>query len=553
MLYVITLLWLLVSVVVGVVQAQASSPWEPFPESKVLAFRSQRDVSANVTIDQVSSIGVGLSNVIFEPYGYTLDSLEYVSLLMEAQVQNLVVDLYWNDGLRKFQLCPVPFNNNVAEFESKPIVNLTEGISCQVNMTVNDLLQTVEHFVYQTNTNLAANVITLIFNLFPINDGSDSHRIQYNESLLGSSNDTLSRMLSNHLGSELYTPAELTSSRESNQAYNASTNETDSTYGFPRLFPFLFDKQKRVVPIIWQNYIPSNSSWYEYRDTDTDTTILFTEDSLSAHFLPVSETYALEGDYTDRVKQSWRFAYDDNDDRFDDVAIQNLIDYGYSPILNHTLDYLSEIPTLFNYSLWSWAPLQPYNISTARAISDAESGDSDQALSQEAYQCASVDRDGVWRVTNCYLGLPTICRHATDEFRWILNMNNGSYFDAADDGCADGWIFTVPKTAIQQQSLTNYLNAIDIGNSEGAWIDMNSIAITDCWVTGGPYTSCPYQKLTARGNLIKMMTPPVLICLLIMVCIATLRLKPVPVHDNRKHWKKLIHQFAENEKEGVPS
>lgn len=530
-------------------QTVSADDWWSISETRANGLRSQRDVSFNVTIEQITTVGVNLAQVVFNDYGYTQDSYKYITELLDSQIQTLVLDLYWNEKLMKFQLCPNTFPNTTSDFKNSAITQFDDGIICEIGLSVSSLITTIENFISLTNTNLLTNILTLVINIYEINNDDDP--VFYDSSIVGSNNDTLSVILNNIIGDTLFTPDYLDLTRVIGLGYNATTGETDDVYGYPELYTFLFAEEFRLVPIIWKNFLSTNSTYYTYSNPNE---LLFTQQSINAQFDSTKHITLLSNDYYERASQPWRYVYDSDDDPYTADTIHTVINYGYSPIINHSLSSFDDVPTLLNYSLWSWGWNQPMNETVSKTVDSDEDGGSDSILdSINAYRCAAMNIEGIFSVQNCYEEFQIVCRNSSNPYGWILNKNNGTYFQASDDRCSDDWEFSVPKDAIQQQSLTNYLTNVGLTTNDYVWIDMNSIAVSDCWVTGGTYATCPYSKMDSSRHFVSMITPAAVFCFSVLAGMFLLRFRTVPVQDNRKHWRKLINQFTENEKEGVPS
>ena len=54
-------------------------------------------------------------------------------------------------------------------------------------------------------------------------------------------------------------------------------------------------------------------------------------------------------------------------------------------------------------------------------------------------------------------------------------------------------------------ALMSYIERENI--SYPVWIDMNDITVPDCFVTGGPYATCPYQMTVTRLKLAGLIAP----------------------------------------------
>ncbi|CCH41448.1 putative secreted protein [Wickerhamomyces ciferrii] len=539
---------LIVSVVIQtLLMAQGAYGLMNYPSlssNRVTAIRSQRDVAANVSIDQITTAGIRLSKTLFDREGYTNDTLKNVWTLLNGGIQNLVIDIYWNENTGEFQLCPIDMSGRLStRAESTGVIYYDaddDDYKCDNVLTLQGLIDVVFRFTSETDTNLSANLILLMFNTHGLLKKSSSNS-QNNDNITYSNNNTLSQILQSTFSYKLYTPSALTADRFVNRTYNSEEQSND---GFPTVSHFLFTDKRRVVSTIWQDNLPSNTTY----NLTSDYNIVFPQSDLNSSFTSLNNTVvpSTEEEFINTANGNWRFAYDDDNTKFNNGSIRHLIDWGYSPILNSAVLESSDIASIFNTSLWSWDSAEPLEENIAKEINK----DSDNTRnSQTAYKCAALSSTG-WKVENCYDSKYVACRKQSRAFEWELSLDKQTYFNA-EDVCPDNTNFSVPRTALQQYSLVNYLKTLPENHS--IWIDMNSISINDCWVTGGPNSNCPYQKVTNERNFAEMLTPASVFCLVIFLGMILLRLKRVPVQDNRKHWKKLLQQNKENEYEGVPS
>lgn len=517
----------------------AENDWPGLSSNRVIAIRSQRDVAGNITIDQLSLNGVRLSKALFDREGYTNDTLADVRTLLNIGLQSLVVDVYWNENTVKFQLCPVDMSVNSSTGLDGDIQYYGEdqtSYRCDSDLSVKGLVDVVANFASSTDTNLSANLLVLIFNIHQLNTKNST----ISQETIGT-NDTISSILNRSLGSKLYTPGNLETDRENNKTLLSNEGPGE---GFPSATQFLFTNEKRVIATIWENDLPSNSTY----DLSDDYSHIFQPSALNSSFTSVGNTTVptSQSSFISKSYSNWRFAYDTNITPLTNSSVKSLIDEGYSPILNTPVSDSSEISSIFNMSLWSWDSPEPLQAEQAKEIS-TESDNSRNT--QSAYKCASLTQDG-WVVSDCYQEKYVVCRKDSKAFEWEVSEEKKIYFHA-EDACDDDTSFSVPRTALQQTSLINYLGKL--GTNYSVWIDMNSIAISDCWVTGGPYASCPYQKVSSERNFVQMLAPASAFCGFIFFAILLLRLKRIPVQDNRKHWRKLLANYTENEYEGVPS
>lgn len=509
-----------------------SSGQQNVTTQRTVAIRSQRDISANITIDQLSSRGFSLSTVLFDQYGYTTPGIQALYDVLTYGAETVVVDLYWNEGLNKFQLCPVAFDNSVDDFLNSTVRYFEDNgktYKCEVGLSLNTLFEAIAAYLTASDTNLNGNLITLLFNIFQIGEA-----LTYTPSLVGTRNDTLSSVLSAYFGNKLYTPTLLQVDRDN--------GVTGSSEGYPMLGYFLFQEKKRILGANWRTELASNSTY----NIDADSVTVFSPSYFNS-FTSLDMTSL--SNFTSRELIPWRYSFDSEANPFTNTSMTIVVNQGYSPLLNHSVTDLTEMNALFNASLWSWASSEPLNEGAARE----QSSNNGDILLKEAFRCAVLDENSRWSVANCYDTHYSACRSEDGDFDWTITDTQNTYFHSGD-ACSlleGNYTFDVPKTALEQTFLSQLMTSKNTNGS--IWIDMNSIAIADCWVTGGPYAGCPYQKADSLRNFAQMMTTAAVIILVFIMIIFVLRFRKVPVLKNRKHWRHIEKEKTEGESEGVPS
>ncbi|CAH2350839.1 maintenance of telomere capping protein 6 [[Candida] railenensis] len=597
------------------------------------AIRTQRDISRDIPIDQVSSLGISLNQLIFEKQGYTDEAVNSITTVLSLGVGTLMVDIYWNEFTQRWQLCPAPFpSNSTMNLSAVVDVSWNEQVyNCQVNTTIESIFSVVDSFLRTTNTNTDANMINVLVNLkdirYPdtqysnLTVNSEAYQAyispyvnNINEGLLGLQETSLVQIVS-PLGTSLFTPSELT-----NYRMELLTSKSDSFYNessllYPTLDQYLFTEYNRVNTFISSNEMRSNAT-YSYNFTGTDNSSLFTMQSNdSIDLVTISNTSLLHTcqtllDSTDSYNVSifsgfshnshFRYIIDNNDQIFTNFSIREYVKCGFSPILNSsTLAYVdshsnstspdnstttydtlwASINVMLPNSLWAFALGQPYTPDTSdsgnsTASNDGLSGsssnanktkiendtddDDDPSTSQVAFSCGTLSEEGIL-VNNCYLSLPFACQNTSNPDEWSIDFDNRkTYFDSyLDASCPTGFYFSIPKSNIEMLSLLTYINKTTTSGSKyPIWIDLNDITIPQCYVSGGPYASCPYQKTITYSTLVRMTAPSATVAVVVLVLIFLEKFIRVnPIHSNRKkHWKKVIEKYTnEQAYEGVPS
>lgn len=479
------------------------------------AIRSQRDLMMNVTIDQLPLVGVNLGNVIFNngSSNYT-ESLMGMQSLMAGGVQSFVLDLEPTDSFWIVKETDIDFMKFLLAFDT---------------------------FVNRTDDNLSANILVLHLNIST--DGLGSNKSSnYDRDIISVDLSkpmlNMTYLLDQAMGQQrIYTPLDLQTDQQQGNTFNTYGK---SSGGWPTLDSFLFSKRKRVIVTEISNRLNSSEVPYIFNNT-----IL--------HYDVGNKTLETPGNVQELVNTStisWRFL----EAEFSAYDIKEYIDMGYSPIIaNHyNFDNLTKIKDLLENSvIWSWGTKEPITTHTATR---RDSG------SLVAYNCAALkyfksNSSASWSVDNCYERHHGLCRYSDQAFEWEVTEADDTYFAfdrKSECHCSDMYQFALPRTPLEQSSVLLHLKDQDVQN-ENIWIDLNSISVSDCWVSGGPYATCPYQKVVPRRNFVAMLTPVTVCCFVILLIVSYLNLLRLPIHSNRKNWRRIVNDFSKTALDGVPS
>lgn len=269
----------------------------------------------------------------------------------------------------------------------------------------------------------------------------------------------------------------------------------------------------------------------------------------------------------------WYLVADTHNFPFTPSSISSYISCGLIPLVSAPIsaDNISSLIPLANSAIWSWAPDQPL------PASDQPSN------SPTVNRCAVLDVYG-WRVANCYDVYPTLCsflpldpsepyspqhdNQTLDQtllYSWVFGRPS-TYYDAesscprsAPISSPDGSFqrslplqFATPGSALQDTSVRLQL-AANGSVPYPIWIDLNSISISDCWVSGGPLAACPYDPDHWNRNKVALLSVAVTITFFLLVVIFFLQITKIPVRHNERRWKRLVSKFTESQYEGVPS
>ncbi|AQZ11292.1 MTC6 (YHR151C) [Zygosaccharomyces parabailii] len=474
--------------------------------------RSQRDLMGNVTIDQVPMVGVNVYDTLFKS-GRNNESRALMSVmeLMQHGVQSFVIDL----EQRSNQL-----------------------ILRKSNVSFDKFLNVLQSYVNSSDNNLSANMMVLLLRISTemvtkkTNQSSPAGS-GYNSS---SQSVNMTYLLDQNLGRQrIYTPDDLENDRELGQTYN--TNGT-SKVGWPTLSSFLYQTKRRVV--LAELTETSNKAYMPY--VFNGSSIMNFDLNNATLGLPqtINQIKALS-------EKSWRYL----EASFTPADIKVYMDYGYNPIIanEYAADNFASISELLNTTLmWSWEPNEPYSRTTDR-----------NTLKHNlvAYNCAvlhytALNSSAAWIVDNCYTKHRGLCRNKGNGYLWRTTVSYDTYFEFSESKCPNGFEFSLPKTPLEQLAVSQYLANIS-SEDTNLWIDMNSVYVNDCWVTGGPHATCPYQRAVSKRNFVKMITPVTVCSFVILIIVCYLNFVRVPIHNNRKSWKRIVNEVSKWEVDGVPS
>ncbi|CUM67667.1 uncharacterized protein PRCAT00005369001 [Priceomyces carsonii] len=558
-------------------------PWLSFQES--VAVRGQRDTSKNIPIDQLTTLGVSLSSQLFDKKGYINDTLSDIETLLNVGVQTLVVDIYWNEFIGVWQLCPAPLPKNQTQHLNEKHKLTWEGktYTCQPTFTFNNLVGTINSYLSASNLNLDLNLIQILLNLHSIHYKEDI-KAKVNSSSVISLKEgyTLPTSISSQLGNstlsqDFLTFGSLTFTANNLKSFQERYNTllsffNQSSIMFPSLQHFLFFEYQRIFVGINSNNLVNSSATYNFTTLDNNTFF-----SSERYFEPLPQTtfnrtlwddcqnvlanfHNNENhiDYYNNLYLNTHFRFVSDDDRypFTNKSIQDYVACGYSPILNaskYTDVYEHKDSTslgrIVNHflplSFWSWAANEPTHMESS-GVNDENTGN------RAAFRCVAMTKDG-FEVKNCYDSHSYACQKYNEPNNWRIETKKLQYFEAFNS-CLEGYSLGVPLLSVESLSLRNTMIRMNI--SRPIWVDMNDITVPGCFVTGGPYMECPYQKTVSKLKLVRLIAPGFVVSVVLLFLIFLERfIRKNPIQSNRKrHWKKVINEYyKDNDYEGVPS
>lgn len=283
---------------------------------------------------------------------------------------------------------------------------------------------------------------------------------------------------------------------------------------------------------------------------------------------------------------------DTKENPFTNLSLQKYIECGFIPILSTPVEEIGSLIKMANAAVWSWKPDQPsipayvpdggegdngaglgahgtYTNILNESKNNKKSGSYDMMAStnmKSAWRCALLDIDG-WRTANCFESHPVLCAprsvvpnitesvHSSSSQRQLYTWSFGSnstYFMAPHACPYSDHVFTAPRTSLQDTSARLTLE----GNSSiqyPVWIDLNSIDVKDCWISGGPLARCPYTPANWTRSRVAVLSVVAAVIFIFIILMYFVTLDKVPIRHSEGKFKKIIAKFNENQYQGVPS
>lgn len=537
-------------------------------DTAVVASRTQRDISMTIPIGQTNNMGISLNSVLFEKVGYKSSSLEYIRLMLEGGLQTWMLDLYYNNATSKWQLCPAPFPQNSSSdpYETRTVLWNNRDYECQPAFTLGQVMQEFRSYFSSTNTNIAVSLVLIIFNLHQF-DFSESNNKTVTLKELKSyaafssfGNSTLNASLS-PVSDLLYTPQDFNTYFKPS---GLSSFYNESSFELPLSQQFLLTYYKRLVASVAENNVPKSVLGF-----NDENSIFFDK-----NFTEISSTG--DGSLLERcgsrtlsdlnylsLKTNFRTVVDSDNIPFTPSTFRKYVLCGYSPILNSlrysipnkpvTSDVVDILTYYFPRSYWSWAPGQPQDRDDDANTTSFGKRDYKNSEYQVARKCISLQETG-FVVSNCYDEHKLACRKHNSPNEWKISSLAKAYFSDDFDGCPEGYLFNVPQLSIEADALRQEI--AESGEKYPIWVDLNDITVTNCFVTGGPYAQCPYQRTVSGRRLVQLIAPSFVVALVILILIFMEKIFRVnPVQTNRKrYWRRAINEYnKQHGYEGVPS
>ncbi|RAH40210.1 Lectin C-type domain protein [Aspergillus brunneoviolaceus CBS 621.78] len=462
---------------------------------------------------------------------------------------------------------------------------------CTTKVDLDGLIDVLRGLFQRTSTELTAYIRFVTFNLHAA--ASAAHPDEAASELTGgqlpTGSDTLNSIFDHQLSSYVYTPSELASERAN---LNESWYEVDDSYK-PIAEYFTVDSDAKGIqstPDGWPcgkfvQLAREKRLLVEYGTVDPQ---LQGYDLSAAHSLIfpahyLSSTISISVDAAGQLDSTCYYVpgaagiADANSSwaisdyipiptgQSRNATIQemsavsvNLTACGLTPSLNDTLFNTTAADTITPYeqlsmaTSWAWSIHQPADTSTSSSDSDSDTSTNNH--------CAVMDLTlaGHWRAVNCSLTRHAACRVGTAPFTWRLSATAHSFADAYDHACPPNTSLSIPRTGVENSFLYHYLltqfdvldSAATATTKKEVWLDLNSLDVTSCWVTGGPDAGCPYAadpgELERRTVLVAAIAG-------IVICIIAALTLFVKCNANRRNSRRNKRVIKGWEYEGVPS
>ncbi|KAM3065532.1 Maintenance of telomere capping protein 6 [Clarireedia jacksonii] len=449
----------------------------------------------------------------------------------------------------------------IPDSPNAPLYNIGQ-YTCTATINLSILISQLVDYLQETQNTLAAHLLSITLNIHAVKSALNINGPAPEPTILPSTLDTLGALFSANLSAYMYTPENLRTDRTNlntswysvlqrywpvQDYYTTTTNEdgiVSTEDGWPSESYIEFSRSKRLL-LQFGSVDPQMSDYnfgadastifpHDYMSTSQSDTVSATAtgDLKSGCFLTNSSTSLSSSN------SSWatlstvpNFPYPTTlTSKLSSLLhlAASLTTCGISPFLNSTLlnatarsDYHPY--QAFSYAtLWSWAPNEPRNASSAPSNTDSS-----------LFRCAAIapDLNYRWVVTDCSEKLYAACRAPGQPYNWTLSTYPTSY-SYAESACPEPYTFSVPRTALENSYLSLLLspNSTTATSSDSSspdlhalsshnpqshtshdssplhphiFIDLSSLSLPSCWVPGGPNATCPYSSLDDDDALIR--------------------------------------------------
>jgi hypothetical protein len=542
-------------------------------------------------LDKVTQPGISITAACFGNRVYAdVAAKKCFSNLLAVGYRRFVLDAYWDPSSRVWSLCPSQLgqtpqttsNSTATPTGSKvkrglvPRQTTVGQYTCSSTLTLDSFGQVLVEYLKATNTNLEARMTYLSINVHTASPLSGSTS-RLNSSQVPNQDQEICDIMKD-LSGDLYTPVRLRSERENlNGTWLAvpkttspelsylnttldSKNELTTQNGWPDIGDITFEKRLIIalgsVDDSMRNYNMTND-FLSYHNTSSITNFASVTFDSSGK---VSQGCLFDADNRNlALTTQWSMNSNINLPSSDQrtastiASVSNLTACGISPFINSTLSTSADVAVTPHLSLilstiWSWAPSEPRNITSADPFPDR-------------LRCAlqDISLDGHWRIADCTETRHAACRSIVNPLNWSFSSSRGSY-QTRENACPAGTSFAAPRTALENRYLAaafSQFRSAQPSNSgsasdPGPWIDFNSLNQKTCWVQGAS-TICPYQNGATTTSKRQVVVPIVAAVIVLVIAALLLFVKCAANRRNMRRGRKRRGKEEGGEYEGVPS
>jgi hypothetical protein len=553
-----------------------------------IAQRAERDVNFPLPINNITTYGINLNTQVFDIVGYNTAAMNSIHSLLDDGVQLLTLDLYWNEYIGKWQLCPGPIPNNQT-YDLTSNISLTWNgklMVCEPGLTIQSFTNIIYNHILHTNNIMSTDVLQVLLNLKSIayknvnlTVSSSIYNYPSSSPYLDLGNSSLVVSLS-ELTNYIFTPIDLINYSQQRRL-ELSENPFNATAKLPSSQTFLLTNAVRILFNVINNELNNSTKTYHITDDDTET-LFFPGGNITSSVVPTSRDLytscvnaingmTIDSRLRDLEKTDYQFVYDSMSIPFDNTTFKAYLRCGLSPILTSNINMMKQprnatifgkVDNFLSEASWMWGYDQPdlnqtapdQDHSTATMSTNTTFVDSSSNNSSFGYNCVALYEDG-FRVENCYKEFPLACLKMNTSSMWAISSGKKPYFNSIeDDACPNGYRFAVPRLAINVLELIFAMRASKVDYP--VWVDLNDITVTNCFVTNGPYAQCPYKVIVSRSKMVRMIAPSFSVAAAIIILVLLEKfLRINPIQTNRKtYWKRVINEYnLKYDYEGVPS
>jgi hypothetical protein len=227
-------------------------------------------------------------------------------------------------------------------------------------------------------------------------------------------------------------------------------------------------------------------------------------------------------------------------------TVANLTSCGLTAFLNETLSGATANKNPLPYAayarstIWSWAPGEPLN---ATSPTD-NSGKRCAIMTSSPYS-------GRWRVADCNDRYRVACQRPGQPYNWRISSDEAHYYEGPS-ACESPYEFSVPHTALENAHLLAALQKDEQRRpDEAIFVDLNSINIAECWVSG-PDGTCPYLSTESKDRIRIVVVPTVAAVIIFVLAALTFFVKCAANRRENKRGRRR-RLLGGWEYEGVPS